>query len=93
MATYTGDYQLRNELRGPHALGGGPARQLSVTIAGILVAKPASTLGSSPGTGFRAMRALLVGDTHILDHAGIFGELFPGHDTEFLGRCAAHREA
>jgi len=45
VATYTGDYQLRNELRGPHALGGGPARQAWSYIAAATAAGTIATDG------------------------------------------------
>src|ERR1700720_1802530 len=39
-----------------------------------------------------ATAGLFVGDTHLFNHARIFGELIAGHDTQFLGRSTAHRE-
>src|SRR6202011_2245977 len=39
-----------------------------------------------------AAGALFVGNTHFLDYAGIFGELFARHGAEFLRRTAAHRK-
>src|SRR5260370_28374783 len=47
---------------------------------------------NAPPTADRTPVASFVGDTHLLHHARVFGELLARHDTKLLGRAAAYRE-
>ena len=47
---------------------------------------------NAPPTADRPPAVSFVGDTHLLNHARIFGELLARHDTKLLGRAATHGE-
>src|SRR5450432_933047 len=45
-----------------------------------------------PPAADRPPAVSFVGDTHLLHHARVFGELLARHDTKLLGRAATYRE-
>jgi hypothetical protein len=84
-------------MRGAYAWSAGPAHLAQSSIVAVAVAGTIATDGFQR-TGRRRLvsincrysaplrnSALLVGDPHLFNHAGIFGELLARHDAQLFG--------